>query len=76
MEKGYTDLMVEVIMELRKSKNKDELVLVEKIHQANNKLTHKINELNIMMSKMIPTLRDDQLSSFYELMGMLDRLKD
>lgn len=76
MEKGYTDLMVEVIAELKKSKNKDELVLVEKIHKANNALTHKINELDIMMSKMIPTLRDDQLSSFYELMGMLDRLKD
>lgn len=76
MEKGYTDLMAEVLVKLSTSKNEDDLDLVRKIHDANNILTHRINELTIMMCrKIIPTSREDQFSSFNELMDMIDQLK-
>lgn len=76
MEKGYTDLMAEVLVKLSTSKNEDDLVLVKKIHDANDILTHRINEIEIMMCrKIIPNLKEDQFFSFNELMNMIDQLK-
>lgn len=76
MEKGYTDLMAEVLVKLDLSSNEDDLVLAKKIHDANDILTHRINEIVIMMCrKIFPNLKEDQFSSFNELMNMIDQLK-